>query len=135
MIYLIHFTVPVGHARHYLGWTEDHLLPHRLRQHRRGKGSRLTQVALERGSELLLVRLWPGADRTIEARFKAQGHGGERCPMCNPASRKTAGIIFPDAIRESVEGLGSLWQREVIPAESAEAVPPYWTQGQGRLAI
>lgn len=49
-VYLLHFHAPISPSRttqHYLGWTLD--LDDRIWKHRRGRGSRLCQVALERG--------------------------------------------------------------------------------------
>jgi predicted GIY-YIG superfamily endonuclease len=49
-VYLLHFSQPIRPAhttRHYLGYAKN--LKKRIQQHREGKGSRLCQVALERG--------------------------------------------------------------------------------------
>jgi hypothetical protein len=37
-VYLLHFSAPYRHARHYTGWTDD--LPARLTAHAAGRGAR-----------------------------------------------------------------------------------------------
>ena len=39
VVYLVHFSEPYRHARHYTGWTVD--LDARLAEHRAGRGARL----------------------------------------------------------------------------------------------
>ncbi|WP_433474974.1 hypothetical protein ACQPZP_40905 [Spirillospora sp. CA-142024] len=79
VIYLLHFTQPYKHARHYLGWTRD--LPGRLAAHHIGTGARLLQVVADAGIEWRLARLWPG-DRHRERAIKRQGGASRACPMC-----------------------------------------------------
>ena len=45
VVYLVHFTEPYRHARHYTGWTAD--LESRLAEHQAGRGAR--QEALGHG--------------------------------------------------------------------------------------
>jgi hypothetical protein len=59
-VYLLHFTEPFGHARHYLGWA--------------GPGN-LSGVGWE------LVRTWAG-DRGLERRLKGYGGHARICPAC-----------------------------------------------------
>ena len=84
-IYLLHFSAPVGHAQHYLGSTVD--VEYRLAEHRSGQGARLTQVAVQRGATLLLVRTWHGG-RNRERQFKeGYNHSFTRlCPLCHPGA-------------------------------------------------
>lgn len=84
-IYLLHFTTPVGHARHYLGSAA--CVETRLKEHRAGQGARLTQVAVIRGAELLLVRTWKGG-RNKERAIKDSYHHAftALCPICNPGA-------------------------------------------------
>lgn len=89
VIYLIHFGAPLGSekhkAQHYLGLAQD--IEARLAEHRRGGGARITQVAVERGITLTIVRTWSGG-RQIERHLKRQ-HGHPRlCPVCNPQAAK-----------------------------------------------
>lgn len=85
MLYLLHFTVPLGRpeprmsASHYLGWTDT--LEGRLRTHRAGKGPAITVAALERGAELVLAWSKPGT-RDQERRMKGNGHFDRRCAVC-----------------------------------------------------
>ncbi|MDL4817376.1 hypothetical protein [Actinomadura opuntiae] len=39
IVYLLHFTRPYKHAKHYTGWTSD--LDARLAEHAAGRGARL----------------------------------------------------------------------------------------------
>ncbi|MBA9002052.1 hypothetical protein [Thermomonospora cellulosilytica] len=79
VVYLLHFTRPYRHARHYLGWTRD--LPARLAAHEHGTGARLLQVVTAAGIEWRLARVWPG-DRGRERALKRQGGASRRCPLC-----------------------------------------------------
>jgi predicted GIY-YIG superfamily endonuclease len=82
VVYLLHLSQKIaGHAGHYLGSATD--LDRRLAEHRRGQGARLTQVAVELGIELRLVRTWPGG-RQRERQLKRQKHHPRLCPLCSP---------------------------------------------------
>lgn len=81
-IYLLHFTTPVGHARHYLGSTND--VERRLAEHRAGVGARLPQVAVIRGAELILARTWKGGRMKERAIKDAYHHAFTAlCPLCS----------------------------------------------------
>jgi predicted GIY-YIG superfamily endonuclease len=59
MVYLLHFSKPFKHARHYMGSAED---PNeRLETHSKGQGARLTQVAAAAGITFEIVRTWQGS--------------------------------------------------------------------------
>ncbi|MFM7424589.1 MAG: endonuclease [Elainella sp.] len=82
-VYLLHFSErinPTRPTRHYLGWTDD--LDTRIRQHRRGKGSRFCEVARERGISFTLAEVWSG-DRSLERQLKRQKNSPMFCPICN----------------------------------------------------
>lgn len=79
-IYLIHFGPAYKHAKHYLGYADD--IEPRVHTHLLGRGARLTQVAREAGITLVLVRIWEGADRTTERKFKNRSHVPRLCPIC-----------------------------------------------------
>ena len=90
MVYLLHFSRPFGHARHYTGSTTDDRLETRIREHQSGQGANLTAKAVQVGITLTLVRTWPGG-RETEARFKHRNdparsgvkQGMTRyCPLC-----------------------------------------------------
>jgi predicted GIY-YIG superfamily endonuclease len=79
-IYLIHFDPAYKHAKHYMGWSPD--IEPRIHAHHQGRGARLTQVARDAGITLILVRIWEGADRTMERKFKNRSHVPLLCPIC-----------------------------------------------------
>ena len=86
-VYLLHFTEPYKHARHYLGVADD--LAHRLAEHRAGTGARLTQVVRDAGISWVVARTWPGW-RRLEFALKRQHNAPKNlCPVCRgelPAS-------------------------------------------------
>jgi predicted GIY-YIG superfamily endonuclease len=84
-VYLLHFSGPYKHARHYCGWTSD--LPARLAQHDAGRGARLLAVARAAGITWTLARTWPGASRARERALKRQGGASRRCPACGVRPR------------------------------------------------
>lgn len=79
-MYLIHFTTPYRHARHYLGWAAN--LEARLDHHRAGTGARLMAVVTNAGIDWRVVRTWDG-DRTFERRLKNGRNVPRLCPVCN----------------------------------------------------
>lgn len=82
MVYLLHFEPRYRHAGHYLGWTNSDNLDTRIDQHRKGQGSRLTQVAVGVGCTLILARTWEGG-RDRERSLKIQGGASRLCPLCH----------------------------------------------------
>lgn len=81
IIYLLHFSEPYKHAKHYLGWTAD--LPARLAEHRAGRGAKLTRAAVAAGIGLTVVRTWAG-DTFYERRLHRQRRNTWLCPVCTP---------------------------------------------------
>ena len=79
VVYLVHFTEPYRHARHYTGWTTD--LESRLAEHQAGRGARLLQVITQAGIGWTLARTWQGT-RERERQLKRQGGASRRCPIC-----------------------------------------------------
>src|SRR5580704_11300859 len=79
VVYLVHFTEPYRHARHYTGWTAD--LGSRLAEHQAGRGARLLQVITQAGIGWTLARTWQGT-RERERQLKRQGGASRRCPIC-----------------------------------------------------
>jgi predicted GIY-YIG superfamily endonuclease len=79
VVYLVHFTEPYRHARHYTGWTA--YLESRLAEHQAGRGARLLQVITQAGIEWTLARTWQGT-RERERQLKRQGGASRRCPIC-----------------------------------------------------
>jgi len=80
MVYLLHFSEPYKHARHYLGYSAN--VSARLERHSLGHGARLIEVILAAGLSFELVRTWDG-DRKLERRLHKRG-GSRLCPICNP---------------------------------------------------
>jgi predicted GIY-YIG superfamily endonuclease len=80
-VYLLHFDRKLGHAQHYLGYSED--LDQRFAAHRAGNGARLLEVLKERGISWQLARTWPDGDRKLERRLKRWHGGGQLCPICD----------------------------------------------------
>src|SRR6266536_95259 len=125
VVYLLHFTTPVAHARHYLGHAVD--LRQRLLDQVRGKGAKLVARAVEAGSEIVLVRWWPG-DKSLESTFKHHGgssprsrngrHGASTglsryCHLCNKYAHNN---------RQSPKGwAGVLWLDEIVEARKRSA--------------
>jgi len=83
-VYLLHFSEPIAHAQHYIGWAKD--FENRLDHHCNGTGARLTQVAVERGIEIIVACIWDGKDKSFERRLKNQKNGRRMCPICNPGN-------------------------------------------------
>jgi len=78
-IYLLHFSRPYKHARHYTGWTTD--LIQRLTEHRQGRGARLIAVINAAGIEFQLARTCLGT-RFDERAIKRFGGATRYCPLC-----------------------------------------------------
>lgn len=81
--YLVHFSRPLRHARHYIGVTtrvDD--IEARLAEHRAGRGARICAVAVAEGIDLVLARTWPNVPWRYEVRLKAQGGASRLCPLC-----------------------------------------------------
>ncbi len=85
VVYLVHFSEPYRHARHYTGWTGGELEA-RLAEHKAGRGARLLQVVAQAGIGWTLARTWEGT-RQRERQLKRQGGASRRCPICR-AERK-----------------------------------------------
>ena len=85
-VYLLHFSPPYKHARHYIGFA--YRINTRLAAHRNGTGARLCQVAVGNGSELIKARVWEGKDRTFERRLKNYKKSSVLCPYCDAQAYK-----------------------------------------------
>lgn len=82
MVYLLHLSRPMKHAQHYIGWAQN--FEGRMAHHRGGSGARFTQVAVERGIDLIVARTWDQGDRSFERRLKNWHKSSDFCPICNP---------------------------------------------------
>lgn len=87
-IYLLHFTKPLRHAQHYLGWTaqapED-----RAVEHLTGRGTPLVRAVVNAGEGVELVRTWTG-DRAFERELKNRHNARGLCPICLPTYNEEA---------------------------------------------
>jgi predicted GIY-YIG superfamily endonuclease len=84
IIYMLHFSQPYKHARHYVGWTQD--LLDRLDTHAKGHGARLVAVITHAGIGFTLVRICEGTRRTERA-IKNAGGAVRYCPACTTHPR------------------------------------------------
>lgn len=91
--YLLHFSKPYKHARHYTGWAID--LDARLALHAAGRGARLLAVVQEAGITWDLARTWPGATRAHERSLKRRGGARRYCPMCGVRPLKKVPVLAP----------------------------------------
>lgn len=90
MIYLIHLDRPLGHAKHYLGYTEAETVTARFQRHKSGYGARLLAAANELGIDYSVVRVWEGSKK-LERRLKRRKNSPDLCPVCNPYGWKKRG--------------------------------------------
>lgn len=87
-IYILHIEIPLSHARHYMGSTQD--LEPRLAAHAQGRGARLTQVLLELSMKWQLGGLFQEKDfsvhstgRKAERKAKNNHSGPTYCEICS----------------------------------------------------
>lgn len=85
-VYLLHFSRNYAHAGHYLGFAEKSL-DDRLKEHRAGRGARLTHIIGQAGIEFKCVRTWQGT-RRIERKLKNRHDARSLCPECRSARRE-----------------------------------------------
>jgi predicted GIY-YIG superfamily endonuclease len=84
IVYMLHFSEPYKHARHYVGWTEDLLA--RLDRHATGHGANLIGVIWQAGIGFTLIRICEGT-RSTERAIKNAGGAVRYCPACTPHPR------------------------------------------------
>jgi len=80
-VYLLHFDAPLGHARHYRGWTLD--VERRLREHAsaNGRSVPLMRALKAAGIGFVLAETREG-DRHVELRLRRRGGAARTCPIC-----------------------------------------------------
>lgn len=83
MVYLIHFSKPFHHAKHYMGFCRPGRLEERFIQHRKGDGANIIAHVVKAKIELILVRIWTKGDRSYERRLKRRKNSPKLCPICN----------------------------------------------------
>jgi predicted GIY-YIG superfamily endonuclease len=86
-VYLLHFSRPFGHAKHYVGVTKRGV-EERVAEHQSGgaHAARLCKLAVQAGITLTLARTWIGVPRYTELKLKNRGKA-QVCPICK-AERK-----------------------------------------------
>jgi len=86
-VYVLHFTPPFKHARHYIGWTDQEDIAARLDEHVKGKGSRLVKAAVAAGTKIEIAHVLIGADRHFERRIKRRKDVCTWCRICGAKKR------------------------------------------------
>ncbi len=82
-VYLLHFSRPYYHARHYIGFSRR--VEIRIREHRSGYGSPLVEAVFNAGIEIFVARTWDHVTLAFERRLHqaVPHHGGKNgCPIC-----------------------------------------------------
>lgn len=59
-VYVLHIEPPLGHARHYVGYTPDEDLARRIAEHMSGSGSPLIRAAVAAGRNVQLAHAFTG---------------------------------------------------------------------------
>jgi predicted GIY-YIG superfamily endonuclease len=91
-VYIIHLHTPLGHARHYVGFTKH--LDKRLAHHRANSGARFLQVCNELKISYTLVVRFAGT-KTDERRLKNTNNTSRYCPYCNPKPQIFKARVLP----------------------------------------
>ncbi|MBV9170088.1 MAG: endonuclease [Chloroflexi bacterium] len=79
-VYVLHFSQPLAHARHYVGWTAGDAAD-RLQEHLHGRGSPLVRAAVAAGITVAIALSKHGT--RIDERRWHNRHGAARiCPIC-----------------------------------------------------
>jgi hypothetical protein len=147
--YLLHFSEPYKHARHYQGFAESsRSLKSRLAEHEQGRGARLLQVVKQAGISWTLARTWPGT-RTRERQLKNQGGASRRCPECGITPRPEKGerkdiaamkpqpgdeLLQPHAAAPAGPS-GRSWTRAQLAAQIQHTGPALSSDGPARRAV
>ncbi len=97
-VYMLHFTRPYYHARHYLGFATK--LERRLINHLSGRGSPLVRAVVEAGIEVFLARRWDQVTSKLERRgHDDSGYRLATCPICSGPRAYGRLIAHPDEVR------------------------------------
>lgn len=80
-VYVLHFTPPYRHARHYIGWAVN--AEKRIGEHVNGhlRAGRLPAHAFRAGCALNVAAIVPGS-RWYERWLKNRGSAARVCPIC-----------------------------------------------------
>lgn len=120
-VYILHFSSPLHHARHYVGFSDGMRNLKRRVAHHQNKTANcsITRAAVEAGIELILAKTYPKADRTFERSLKLTGNTKHYCPICNPNApeyhpRKVR--TYDSVARKYVEAEGGTQEGNPSPA-------------------
>lgn len=80
VVYLIHLDRRLGHAGHYIGWSQDPAW--RLVYHARGQGANFMRCVGEAGISWRVAQVFTGVDRYFERWLKDHGGASKYCPIC-----------------------------------------------------
>jgi predicted GIY-YIG superfamily endonuclease len=80
-VYLICFSEPYHHARHYLGYAKN--VQSRYEKHKQGTGAKLLRAVNEANISYEIVRVWKNKDRGFERFLKNKKNSPKLCPRCN----------------------------------------------------
>lgn len=112
-VYLIHFTQPYHHARHYIGFTAD--LPRRIAEHQRDYLHLMGAVNAAK-IPWVVAKVWPDGDRELERRLKRWKGAGQFCPICQAEAGQYSTAILP-------AGWGASLSPEGVTPAINQAVP------------
>lgn len=93
-IYILHFDIPLFHAKHYTGSTAN--LKKRLEDHANGLGSNLCYVLKQKSIEWTLSSVLYVMERPklIERALKNQKHAHRYCGICTEIPLHFNGAIY-----------------------------------------
>lgn len=99
MVYLIHFSKPFKHARHYIGYSESmETFKNRLHHHRNNTGSKLLKAVNKAGINWRVIRIWQDKDYLFEQKIKRCGNSSNYCPVCR--KRRNAKRRLKNSLRK-----------------------------------
>lgn len=127
--YLLHFSRPLGNpnnprgqARHYLGST-DRPVPERIKEHRSGRGAKITAAAVQQGIDFECVRVWTEGNRELEIWLKEAHNNTIYCPRCNPSiDIKVRRLVMIKQLQKIVEEVGAI-ETVALLCDALEADP------------
>lgn len=88
-VYLLHFTSPLTHARHYLGCARPPTVIN-VAAMRHGRGWKALEGAGVQLADVWELDSWPATEE-LYARLKRQGGRARICSICNPGNGRGNG--------------------------------------------
>jgi predicted GIY-YIG superfamily endonuclease len=141
MIYIIHFSRSLHHARHYLGYSDEQRIRARMMLHRAGRGAKLLAALRRAAIDWVVVRTMEG-DRRRERQLKNHHNTPRLCPVCCgrvawPLTEEAYAVLqLPDVLNPTISASqladdGRRRGREAY-AKLREAQPPALTPEEQR---